>query len=171
VFCEEEVSRELFWTVEEIRYHNENATMYWLISLIDTLMRMLGVVVLANANLPLRFCWTGAYLLLNAGHWAASALPQRLRWDFSAFRIEEQGIAGGPDNNTYMDALGKAIVVTKSVDWLRFGKAMPFTHKWDEWLKLQRQPICVLIAMILSVAISGRIMVLRRRESFEICRR
>jgi len=33
-----------------------------------------------------------------------------------------------------MDALGKAIVVTKSVDWLRLGKAVPFTHKWDGWL-------------------------------------
>jgi hypothetical protein len=140
VFCEEEVARELFWTVEEIKYHIENATMYRLISLIGTLMLMLGVVVLANAKLPLKFCWTGAYLLLNAAHWAAAALPRRLHWDFLAFRVEEQGIAGGPDNDTYMDALGKAIVVTKSVGWLRFGKAVPFTHKWDEWLKLKGRP-------------------------------
>jgi hypothetical protein len=134
VFCKEEVARELFWAVEEIKYHFENATAYRLISLVGTLMLMLGVIVLANAKLPLKFYWTGAYLLLNAAHWAAAALPQRLHWDLSAFRVEEQGIAGGPDNETYMDALGKAIVVTKSVDWLRLGKAVPFTHKWDEWL-------------------------------------
>lgn len=134
VFCEEEVARELFWAVEEIEYHIQNATAYRMISLVGTLMLMLGVVVLANAKLPLKFCWTGAYLLLNAAHWAAAALPPRLHWDLSAFRVEEQGIAGGPDNDTYMDALGKAIVVTKSVEWLRLGKAVPFTHKWDEWL-------------------------------------
>jgi len=134
VFCEEEVARELFWAVEEIKYHIENATAYRLISLVGTLMLMLGVIVLANSKLPLKFCWTGAYLLLNAAHWAAAALPQRLHWDLSAFQVEEQGISGGPDNDTYMDALGKAIVVTKSVDWLRHGKAVPFTHKWDEWL-------------------------------------
>lgn len=134
VFCEEKVARELFWAVEEIKYHIENATVYRLISLIGTLMLMLGVIVLANAKLPLKFCWTAAYLLLNAAHCAAAALPQRLHWDLSAFRVEEQGIAGGPDSDTYMDALGKAIAVTKSVDWLRLGKAVPFTHKWDEWL-------------------------------------
>ena len=134
VFCQEEVARELFWAVEEIDYHIKNATAYRMISLIGTLMLMLGVVILANARLPLKFCWAGAYLMLNAAHWAAAALPQRLHWDLSAFRVEEQGIAGGPDNDTYMDALGKAIVFTKSVDWLRLGKAVPFTHKWDEWL-------------------------------------
>ena len=134
VFCEEEVARELFWAVEEIEYHIQNATAYRMISLFGTLMLMLGVIMLANAKLPLKFCWTGAYLLLNAAHWAAAALPQRLHWDLSACQVEEQGIAGGPDNDTYMDALGKAIVVTKSVDWLRLGKAVPFTHKWDEWL-------------------------------------
>lgn len=134
VFCKEEVARELFWAVEEIKYHIEDATAYRLISLVGTLMLMLGVIVLANAKLPLKFCWTGAYLLLNAAHWTAAALPQRMHWDLSTFKVEEQGIAGGPDNETYMDALGKAIVVTKSVDWLRLGKAVPFTHKWDEWL-------------------------------------
>lgn len=134
VFCDEEVARELFWAVEEIEYHIKNATAYRMISLVGTLMLMLGVVVLANAKLPLKFCWTGAYLLLNAAHWAAAALPQHLHWDLSAFQVEEQGITGGPNNPTYMDALGKVIMVTKSVEWLRLGKAVPFTHKWDEWL-------------------------------------
>jgi hypothetical protein len=134
VFCEEEVARELFWAVEEIEYHIHNATTYRVISLVGTLMLMLGVIVLANAKLPLKFCWTGAYLLLNAAHWAAAALPQRMHWDLLAFQVQEQGISGGPDNHSYMDALGKAIMVTKSVDWLRLGKAVPFTHKWDKWL-------------------------------------
>lgn len=134
VFCEEEVARELFWAVEEIEYHIKNATAYRMISLVGTLMLMLGVVILANARLPLKFCWAGAYLILNAAHWAAAALPPRLHWDLSAFRVEEQGIAGGPDNDSYMNALGKVVMFTKSVDWLRLGKAVPFTHKWDEWL-------------------------------------
>jgi hypothetical protein len=134
VFCEEEVARELFWAVEEIEYHIKIATAYRMISLIGTLMLMLGVVVLANAKLPLKFCWTGAYLLLNAAHWAAAALPQHLHWDLSAFKVEEQGISSGPANTTYMDALGKVIMVTKSVEWLRLGRAVPVTHKWDEWL-------------------------------------
>lgn len=135
VFCDEEVARELFWAVDEIKYHIRNGTTYRMIALFGTLMLMLGVVVLANAKLPLKFCWTGAYLLLNAAHWGAAALPQHLHWDFSNFRLEEQGIAGGPNNFTYMDALGKAVIVTKNVEWLRLGRAVPFTHKWDEWLE------------------------------------
>lgn len=134
VICEEEVARELFWAVEEIHYRVRNATAYRLISLVGTMMLMLGVIVLANAKLPLKFCWTGAYLVLNASHWSAAALPQRLHWDLSCFDIEEHGIAGGPANRTYMDALGKAITVTKNVEWLRHGQAVPFTQKWNEWL-------------------------------------
>lgn len=134
VFCEEEVARELFWGVDEIKYHIRNGTTYRMISLAGTLMLMLGVIVLSNAKLPLKFCWTGAYLVLNAAHWAAAALPQRLHWDFSRFKLEEQGIAGGPRNDTYMDAVGKAVIVTKSVEWLRLGRLVPFTRKWDEWL-------------------------------------
>lgn len=134
VFCDEEVARELFWAVDEIKYHIRNGTTYRMISLIGTLMLMLGVIVLANAKLPLKFCWTGAYLVLNAAHWAAAALPQHLHWDFSCFKVEEQGIAGGPNNATYMDAVGKAVIVTKSIEWIRLGHAVPKTRKWDEWM-------------------------------------
>jgi hypothetical protein len=80
-----------------------------LVSLVGTLNLMLGVIVLANEKLPLKFCWTGAYMLLNTADCAAAALPQGLHWDLS-------------------------VEVMKSVDWLRHGKAVPFTHKWDEWL-------------------------------------
>lgn len=97
-------------------------------------MLMLGVIILANATLPLKFCWTGAYLILNAAHWAAAALPQRMHWDLSCFKVEEQGVASGPSNKTYMDALGMAVMVTKCVEWLRLGRAVPFTRKWDDWL-------------------------------------
>ncbi|KAM0721155.1 hypothetical protein Q7P37_003442 [Cladosporium fusiforme] len=134
VFCEEEVARELFWAVDEIKYHIRNGTTYRMISLVGTLMLMLGVVVLANAKLPLKFCWTGAFLILNAVHWGAAALPQHWHWDFSCLKVEEQGISGGSNNGTYMEALGKAIIVTKSVEWVRLGRAVPFTHKWDDWL-------------------------------------
>lgn len=75
-------------------------------------MLMLFVLVLADAKLPLKFYWTGACVLLITAHWTTAALPQPLHCD------------------TYMDSLGKIIVDTKGVDWLRLTKAVPFKVEW-----------------------------------------
>ena len=95
VFCEKEAARVLFWAVEGIRYQVESANGHRLLFLRGTVMLMLGVVVLASSKLPLKFCWTDAYLLLSAAHLIPVALTQQLHCV------------------TSMDSLGKAIVVTK----------------------------------------------------------
>ena len=135
VKCNEDVARELYFAPEEIVYNVKNETVYRMISLIGTLMLMLGVIFLANAKLQLQFCWGGAYIILNAAHWVAASVPQRLHWDLSCYEIEEQGVEGGPHNSTFTDALFKAILFTKSKTWVRIGShAAPATDTWDQWL-------------------------------------
>lgn len=136
VKCDEEIARELYFAPEEIVYSIQNETIYRMISLVGTLMLMLGVIFLANAKLQLQFCWGAAYIILNAAHWVAAALPQRLHWDLSCYVLEEQGVEGGPNNTAFTDALFKAILFTGSKDWVRIGKnAAPATETWDRWLR------------------------------------
>nr|OQO05992.1 hypothetical protein B0A51_18213 [Rachicladosporium sp. CCFEE 5018] len=135
VKCEEEVARELFFAPEEINYRISSATIYRLISLLGTLMLMLGIVFLANAKLQLQFCWAGAYIILNAAHWAAAAVPQRLHWDLSCYEVLEHSVEEGPKNENFTEALWKAIVFTQSTAWVQLGKrAAPQTEVWDKWL-------------------------------------
>lgn len=134
VKCTEDVARELFFAPEEIEYRVRNAAIYQLISLVGTLMLMLGVITLANAKLELQFQWAGSYILLNAAYWIAAALPQSMHWDLSGYRIEEQGIEGGPGNANFTDALWKAILITKDVQWIKNGKSAPSTDLWRQWI-------------------------------------
>ncbi|KAK3116037.1 hypothetical protein LTR53_004044 [Teratosphaeriaceae sp. CCFEE 6253] len=134
VKCDEDVARELFFAPEELDYYMKSPAAYRLISLVGTLMLMLGVICLANARLELQFAWAGAYILTNAGHWIAAAVPPRLHWDFSCYRLEEQGLVGGNKNIAFTEALWKAILLTRSVEWVRNGDAAPNTKVWEEWL-------------------------------------
>ena len=148
VKCEEDVARELFFAPEEIKYNITNPTVYRMISLVGTIMLMLGVVCLANAKLQLQFAWAGAYILINAAHWAAAAVPPKLHWDLSCYEVEEQSIDGFvarkktiPEGSglkkikkTFTEALWEAILVTKSTRWTKAGKAAPQTEVWDQWL-------------------------------------
>lgn len=136
VKCEEDVARSLFFAPEEIKYNLTNPTIYRMISLVGTIMLMLGVVCLANAKLQLQFAWAGAYILINAAHWAAAAVPPKLHWDLSCYEVKEQSIEGAPrsKDRTFTDALWRAILATKSMRWTKTGKAAPQTEVWDEWL-------------------------------------
>ncbi|KAK6431571.1 hypothetical protein LTR95_012266 [Oleoguttula sp. CCFEE 5521] len=136
VKCDEDVARELFFAPEEIHYEISSATIYRLISLLGTLMLMLGIVFLANAKLQLQFCWAGAYIILNAAHWAAAAVPQRMHWDLSCYSVTEHGVEEGPRNENFTEALWKAILFTRSTAWVRIGKsAAPHTEHWNTWLE------------------------------------
>ena len=135
VKCQEDVARELFFAPEEIDYMITRSSIYRLISLVGTLMLMLGVIALANARLELQFAWAGAYIIVNAAHWIAAALPPASHWDFKCYELVEQGLAGGNANTTFTKALWKAIMVTQSTDWVRNGEhAAPNTAVWNEWL-------------------------------------
>jgi hypothetical protein len=97
-------------------------------------MLMLGVIALANAKLQLQFVWAGAYISINIAHWVVAAVPQKMHWELSCYEIREQGIDDGPRNCTFTEALWKAILFTKSIDWVKKGEAAPSTKAWDQWL-------------------------------------
>ncbi|KAK3673413.1 hypothetical protein LTR78_006647 [Recurvomyces mirabilis] len=135
VKCAEDIARELFFAPEKINYMITSPAIHRLISLVGTLMLMFGVIALANARLELQFAWGGAYIIINAVHWIAAAVPQRMHWDFSCYVLAEQGIDGGNEQLGYTEALWKAIMITQSIDWCRAGApAAPLTKVWDEWL-------------------------------------
>ncbi|KAK5714091.1 hypothetical protein LTR15_010999 [Elasticomyces elasticus] len=134
VKCDEDVARELFFAPEEIDYKVTKTATYRLISLTGTLILMFGVIALANARLELQFAWAGAYVIINAAYWVAAAVPPRLHWDFSCYTLKEEGIAGGSKNIGFTEALWRAIMLTKSVEWVKNGDAAPHTRVWDDWL-------------------------------------
>ena len=134
VKCDESIARELFFAPEEIEYRLSDPAKYRILSLIGTVILMLGIISLANAKLQLQFAWVGAYILINAAHWIAAALPQKMHWDLTCYVLAEQGIQGGPSNGNFTEALWKAIVVTKDTRWVKNGKAAPQTGVWDQWL-------------------------------------
>lgn len=133
VRCDEDIARELYFAPEEVRYKIEDETQYRLISLVGTLMLMLGVVTLGNATLPLQLAWGGAYIILNAAHWVAAALPKDMHWDLSRFEVKEMGIKGGPYNDNMTEALWKVILVTKNIKWIRTEEFPPATDVWQIW--------------------------------------
>nr|POE49201.1 hypothetical protein CFP56_32351 [Quercus suber] len=135
VKCDETIARELYFAPEEINYNIKRPELYRVISLIGTLMLMFGVISLANARLQLQFAWAGAYVLINAAQWTAAALPARSHWDLSCYQVIEQGLEEGPKNDNFTEALWKAILLTRSSEWVERGGAAPRTKTWDEWLK------------------------------------
>ncbi|KAK5170437.1 uncharacterized protein LTR77_005025 [Saxophila tyrrhenica] len=136
VKCDDEVARELYFAPEEIKYTIKSPAVYRIISLLATLILMLGIIFLANAKLQLQFAWAASYGIINAAHWAAAALPARSHWDLSCYVIREQSVVGGPENKTFTEALWKAIVLAKGTTWVRNGSspAAPQTKTWDKWL-------------------------------------
>lgn len=118
----------------EINYAVEDPVIYRLLSLMGTLMLMLGIVALANAKLWLQVAWAGAYIIANIAHWIAAALPPRTHWDLSCYDVKEELLRGGPKNENFTDALWKAILLTQSTKWVRPGDAAPQTKVWDDWL-------------------------------------
>ncbi|KAK0283531.1 hypothetical protein LTR35_001934 [Friedmanniomyces endolithicus] len=136
--CDEDVARALFFAPERIDYLIPSAAIYRLISLVGTLMLLLGVIALANARLELQFAWGGAYIIINGLYWIAAAMAPRLHWDLSCHDVEEQGIVGGNANANFTEALWKAIMLTKSTDWVVNGNAAPRTDAWKEWLHQAR---------------------------------
>lgn len=134
VRCDEDVARELYFAPEEIEYTIKNPLTYQMLSLAGTLMLMLGVIALANAKIQLQFIWAGSYIIINVAHWVAAALPQKMHWDLSCYEVREEGVQGGPSNGNFTEALWKAILLTKSTQWVKSGDAAPKTPVWDDWL-------------------------------------
>ncbi|KAF2762731.1 hypothetical protein EJ05DRAFT_471681 [Pseudovirgaria hyperparasitica] len=145
VQCSEDVARELYFAPETIDYWIQKPPVYRLLSLVGTTMLMFGVIFLGNSTPQLQIGFAAAYMILNAAYWIVAALPAKMHWNTSTFRIKQHRFAdSSPDaeedkrfaskSKTFTQALWKVIVVTKSWDWVRRGGAAPQTAAWDEWL-------------------------------------
>jgi hypothetical protein len=155
--CEESVARELYFAPESLDYLISSSWQYRMISLVGTAMLMFGVIFLANARSELQIAFAGAYIIMNALYWVVAALPISAHWDTSCFEINDQCIELAPAkdskeketkppkpyhtsayvdlNPTFTMGLWKAIVVTKSVAWIRLAEAAPSGPAWDDWLQ------------------------------------
>ena len=143
VRCDEDVARELYFAPEQINYLLTHGTVYRLLSLVGTMMLMGGVISLANARIESQIAWAGSYMLLGSSYWIVAALPNKVHWDTSCYEVIPEALSdstmdmkGYPSvNTTFTQALWKAIVVSKSIKWVRRGDACPETNAWDEWLR------------------------------------
>jgi len=137
------VARELYFAPETVKYLLEHAPAYRILSLVGTMMLMGGVICLANATIELQIAWAGSYMLLGSCYWIVAALPSKLHWDTSCYAVEQECLSdanvelkGLPsENKTFTQALWKAIVVTKSIDWVSRSQAAPTTPAWKQWLR------------------------------------
>lgn len=141
--CDEDVARELYFAPEQINYLLTHRTIYRLLSLVGTMMLMGGVICLANAKIESQIAWAASYMMLGSSYWIVAALPNKVHWDTSCYEVTQEALSdsrmdkkGYPSlNETFTQALWKAIVVSKSVKWVRRADACPETEAWDEWLR------------------------------------
>ncbi|KAK7520540.1 hypothetical protein IWZ03DRAFT_405153 [Phyllosticta citriasiana] len=148
VKCEENIAREIFFAPETVEYLVSDLRLYRIISLVGSLLLMVGVICLANAKTKTQVSVAAAYLILNVTYWLVAALPSRMHWNTSAFRVRRHMIKtnGKPaeescKNSTFTQALWTAIAVTKRTGWVQLGEAAPKTRVWDEWLREAREMV------------------------------
>ncbi|CAN9197966.1 unnamed protein product [Alternaria alternata] len=142
VRCEEDVARELYFAPESMDYVLAHGPAYRILSLVGTMMLMGGVICLANAQIQVQIAWAGSYMLLGASYWIVAALPSKMHWDTSCYTVineclsdSEMDKKGYPsENDTFTQALWRAICVTKEIGWVRMSAACPDTEAWREWL-------------------------------------
>ena len=153
VRCHENVARELYFAPEEISYLIEDAWIYRLLSLVGTMMLMGGVICLANAQIESQIAWAGSYMLLGAAYWIVAALPQKVHWDTSCYKVTSEALSDAQmhekghflskmkqtypysPSGTFTEALWKAIVASKDAAWVRRKDHCPNTAVWDQWLQ------------------------------------
>ncbi|CAG5181100.1 uncharacterized protein ALTATR162_LOCUS9593 [Alternaria atra] len=143
VRCSEDVARELYFAPESIDYLLTHGPAYRILSLVGTMMLMGGVICLANAQIQVQIAWAGSYMLLGASYWIVAALPSKMHWDTSCYKVINECLSdsnmdkkGYPsENETFTQALWRAICVSKDVGWVRRSDACPETVAWHEWLR------------------------------------
>ncbi|RYN97919.1 hypothetical protein AA0120_g2582 [Alternaria tenuissima] len=146
VRCEEDVARELYFAPESIDYLLTHGPAYRILSLVGTMMLMGGVICLANAQIQVQIAWAGSYMLLGASYWIVAALPSKMHWDTSCYRVINECLSdskmdkkGFPsENETFTQALWRAVCVTKEIGWVRMSDACPETEAWQDWLREAR---------------------------------
>jgi hypothetical protein len=146
VRCDEDVARELYFAPAEIEYLLKHPPAYRILSLIGTMMLMGGVICLANAQIQVQIAWAASYMFLGSAYWTVAALPGKLHWDTSCYKVTNECLSdsnmdlkGYPsENDTFTQALWKAIVVAKNTSWVKNSDACPDTQTWQDWLNAAR---------------------------------
>ena len=133
VKCDENTARELYWHPEKCQY-TFGDTIYRVVSLIGTITLMAGVICLGNSTLSLQIAFAAAYMILNAAYWVVAALPPQWHWDLSCYEIQREIYEGGESNESFTQALWKAIAITKSVEWVTIGQIAPVSKAWKAWV-------------------------------------
>jgi hypothetical protein len=142
VRCEEDVARELYFAPENINYLLTHGPAYRILSLVGTMMLMGGVICLANAQIQVQIAWAGSYMLLGASYWIVAALHSKLHWDTSCYEVINECLSdsnmqkkGYPsENDTFTQALWRAICVSKDIGWVKRSDACPDTEAWHKWV-------------------------------------
>ncbi len=160
VRCTEEVARELYIAPEACQY-DVSRTKYRALSLFATLLLMIGVIMMGNANQVLQFNFAGAYMILNAAYWIVAALPRDWHWDLSRYTITREPYSIGEVRaaeysgttrtddaswsqvhageeeiaSSFTEALWRAIALTRTSQWVRMAAIAPATAGWDQWLR------------------------------------
>ena len=140
VKCDEDLARKLYWHPERCNYDCSLQT-YRFVSLFGTLLLMIGVISLSNAQTPQQIGFAASYMILHAAYWFVAALPARKHWNLRSLDPVEEKIAGGMDGANFTEALWKAIAVTRSTDWVKIGNIAPRTTWWDSWLKEAKEVV------------------------------
>ena len=141
VKCDEEMARKLYWHPEKCNYV-VSVQWYRLMSLIGTLLLMIGVISLSNAQTIQQICFAGSYMILHAAYWFVAALPPHYHWNMNCFHKDEEKYVGGSKNENFTEALWQAIAITRSTDWVRIGNIAPQTKGWDNWLAEAKKEAC-----------------------------
>lgn len=131
--CDEDTARELYWHPDKCDYM-VGPTSYRILSLSGTLILMFGVICLGNATLDLQVGFAASYIILNAAYWVVAALPPQWNWDLSYYQLKTIPYEGGEKNETFTQALWKAIAITQSAQWVKNGSIAPHSQGWDAWV-------------------------------------
>lgn len=89
-----ELVLQLFLSRNDMEYRvNEHIHSY--LSICCTIMLMLGILAVANAQIQLQIAFACAYISLNAAYLAMANTPTRAHWDLSSLEVRGQRINDG----------------------------------------------------------------------------
>jgi hypothetical protein len=144
VHCSEEIARELYIGVEEVRYRVGD-TLFKLLVGVGTVALMVGVVLLGNCSWTMQASIGATYVFLNGAYWLVALLPETWFWNISLYDVKETTPKHlrdvhkrSPDGTkpSLTRTMWCAIQCTKDTVWIDTSGAAPRTPAWVEWARL-----------------------------------
>lgn len=147
--CDEKVARELYLPADQdVKYRLDDSYVYRGFLQLGTLMLMIGVIALGNAQLILQTAFGASYLLLNTVYWTAGAGPASRHWDLSRYAVSavqwqntDPSKDGVCEESNFTMTLWRAISMAGDAHWAREGQIAPSNAKWDAWLALAQKQV------------------------------